>query len=272
MTGLSSWLLCLLRRGHFQTAEHPQYEYDVFSDIDLHEGISRLRGYKALVIQTLPEFWTDRMRDHLDEYVNAGGHLVYLGGRGLYDRVTFTANGKLRIRTAPARDLFRWPSPSHPDGRSERAVLGLARDRGDRLDDPFLIGQGYVVGEPHLFLTKGTALGKDSILGKVRGLNNNMAAADWDVSWYQSGGQCLDAPGQLCSATHMTLAGALLAVAFGSAGSNGHSNIVYRKMEAGSGWVFSVGSLSCGGVLAIDPTLQRVIRNAFDAAIAGVAP
>ena len=67
--------------------EHPQYEFDVFSDIDLHAGISRLREYRALVIQTLPEFWTDRMRDHLDEYLNAGGHLVYLGGRGLYDRV-----------------------------------------------------------------------------------------------------------------------------------------------------------------------------------------
>jgi hypothetical protein len=138
--------------------------------------------------------------------------------------------------------------------------------------DPFLVGQGYVVGEVHPFLSTGINLGKNSSLGKVPGLNNNMAAADWDLSWYQSGGECPDAPGQLCSASHMTLAGVSLAGASGGTASNGNSNIVYRKTGTGSGWVFSIGSLSSGGVLAIDPTLQRVVQNAFDAAIAGVAP
>jgi serine/threonine protein kinase len=252
--------------------EHPQYEYDVFSDIDLHAGISSLGNYKALVIQTLPEFWTDGMRDHLDQYLNGGGHLVYLGGRALYDRVAITASGKLRIRTVPARDLFRWPSASHPDGRSERAVLGVAREREDRVGDPFLTGQPYVVNEPHPFLSKYTNLDKHSVFGKVRGLNNNMAAADWDLSWYQSGGECPDAPGHLCSASHMTLAGTLLASAPGDSHSNGNSTVVYRRTEAGSGWVFSIGSLSFGGALAIDETLQRVVRNALDAAITEVAP
>ena len=116
----------------------------------------------------------------------------------------------------------------------------LTHEREDRPGDPFLIGQGYVVGEPHLFLTKDTNLGKDSILGKVRGLNSNMAAADWDLSWYQSGGECPDAPGQLCPATHMTLAGVWLASAPGSAGSNGLSCIIYRKTQAGSGSIAGV--------------------------------
>jgi hypothetical protein len=250
---------------------HSQYQYDVFSDVDLHHGISRLREYKVLVIQTLPEFWTDEMRNHLDEYLNTGGHLVFLGGRALYDRGTI-ADGRLRIRTTPARDLFRWPSAAYPDGRSERAVLGLAREREDLFGDPFKTGQGYTVGDAHPFLSTGTNLGKGSILGNVRGVNNNMGAADWDLSWYQSGGECLDAPHQLCAASHVTLSGLWLAGAAGGVASNGNSNIVYRKTEAGNGWVFSIGSLSSGGVLAIDHTLQRVVQNALDAAIAGVAP
>jgi hypothetical protein len=260
-----TWLDGLARR-------HSQYEYDVFSDLNLHEGIPSLKEYKALVIQTLPEFWTDRMRDHLDEYLRAGGHLVYLAGRGLYDRVTLTAGGSLRIRTAPARDLFRWPSASYPDGRSERAVLGLAREREDRPADPFLIGQSFVIAEPHPFLVAGGNLHKGSLLGNVKGINNDMAAADWDLSWYQSGGQCLDAPGELCTASHTTLAGAWLAAAPGKPDSNGSSNIVYRKTETDGGWVLSIGSLSIGGVLAIDTTLQRVVQNALDAAISNVAP
>jgi N,N-dimethylformamidase len=65
--------------------EHEKIPYVVFSDEDLHHGGHDLVApYATLITGSHPEYWTASMLYALDEYLNRGGHLMYLGGNGFY--------------------------------------------------------------------------------------------------------------------------------------------------------------------------------------------
>ena len=59
--------------------------YDVITDDDLHaEGLALLKGYKVVVSGSHPEYWSTAMMDALQDYLNAGGRFMYMGGNGFY--------------------------------------------------------------------------------------------------------------------------------------------------------------------------------------------
>jgi hypothetical protein len=264
-------------------ASDPKYGYDMLTDVDLDQCsgacLSTLRSYKALVITTHPEYWSDKMRDRLDDYLNAGGHLIYLAGNGLFDRVTITDGGRMEVRhgiggncpyrgtftPCPPRDLFR------DHDRSERAILGLAYEISTSFKQPTTPGSGapFTVQTPaHGFFRTGFT-NAPAAVGGVQGLNNNLqAAGTWETGQWsfsaEENGYCLTS---LCPPSHRNQIGTVIA----SDGAG--SDIVYHTTGgAVRGWVFAAPSITFGGVLAIDPTLQRVIQNALDGAIAGALP
>ncbi|MBS1678485.1 MAG: hypothetical protein JST08_14005 [Actinobacteria bacterium] len=58
---------------------------DVVSDRDLHEGGAELlRGYACVMTGSHPEYPSEQMLDAYEEYVAAGGRLMYMGGNGMY--------------------------------------------------------------------------------------------------------------------------------------------------------------------------------------------
>jgi N,N-dimethylformamidase len=62
--------------------------FDVVTDHDLdREGAALLRPYRAVVIGSHPEYHTPNTLDALQNYVDGGGRLAYLGGNGFYWRV-----------------------------------------------------------------------------------------------------------------------------------------------------------------------------------------
>ncbi len=273
---ITSWLDSLAERD-------PRYWYDAFSDLDLHGGMENLNQYKALVVQTLPQFWTDRMRDRLDAYLEAGGHLVYLAGKGLFQRVQITGEGRMRMpatpdsgcvmpaegpppfpaNPCPLTDLFRRGTSSYPDGRSERAVVGLAYEPSLPQSGPPYNGTYFTVQSAHPFLMDGTGLQVGSAIGKRQGLGGLMAA-DWGVGWRLPGAVYREFQDRMATPSHATVTGLDLADSIKEA----RASIVFRQVGA-RGWVFSIGATSAGGVLAVDPVLQRVVQNALDAAIGG---
>lgn len=263
-------------------AVDPKYNYDMLTDVDLDQCsgvcIDHLKSYKALVVTTHPEVWTDRMRDRLDDYLNGGGHLVYLAGAGLFDRATITESGRMEVRhgiggnclfvgsnsvPCPPRDLFR------DRNRSERAVLGLAYEIGKSFK-PNARGSGgafQVQGSAHSFFTANFPASLTTF-GSVKGLNASLTAAGAWVTGQRAFAEgedkyCLNS---LCPASHKTAVGTLIAR------DNAGSDIVYRRTGTGNGWVFSAPSISFGGVLAIDTTVQRIVRNVLDSAIANTQP
>ena len=48
------------------------YRPDVYSDLDLHQGIDNLEDYRALLLNTHPEYWSLEMLDQLCKYLNQG--------------------------------------------------------------------------------------------------------------------------------------------------------------------------------------------------------
>jgi N,N-dimethylformamidase len=71
---------------------------DLITDADLHRGgLRRLEGYRGVVTGSHPEYWTGAMRDALDGFRDAGGHIAYLGGNGGY-WVTGFDGEKIEVR------------------------------------------------------------------------------------------------------------------------------------------------------------------------------
>ena len=65
--------------------EEKGYQYDVITDEDLHlEGEELLAPYHVVLTGTHPEYWTTPMVAAIEQYLNAGGRLMYLGGNGFY--------------------------------------------------------------------------------------------------------------------------------------------------------------------------------------------
>ena len=70
--------------------EHIDQPFDVITDEDLEaEGVQVLSGYKAIISGSHPEYYSIGMLDCLQDYLNSGGRLMYLGGNGFYWRVSF---------------------------------------------------------------------------------------------------------------------------------------------------------------------------------------
>ena len=64
--------------------------YDVITDEDLHrDGSALLDGYRALLTGSHPEYVSLAEAEALDQYLDEGGRLMYLGGNGFYWRVSY---------------------------------------------------------------------------------------------------------------------------------------------------------------------------------------
>ena len=62
--------------------------FDVITDHDLdREGSALLRPYRVVVTGSHPEYHTPNTLDALQDYINGGGCLAYLGGNGFYWRI-----------------------------------------------------------------------------------------------------------------------------------------------------------------------------------------
>ena len=70
--------------------ERQGFDYDYYSETQLHFDKVPLDDYRALVISTHPEYWSKEMYFRVKSWVfERGGKLVYLGGNGLNCEVEF---------------------------------------------------------------------------------------------------------------------------------------------------------------------------------------
>jgi N,N-dimethylformamidase len=61
------------------------FGYDLITDDDLHrEGAALLQPYKVVLTGTHPEYYSAAMLDGMENYLTAGGRLMYMGGNGFY--------------------------------------------------------------------------------------------------------------------------------------------------------------------------------------------
>jgi hypothetical protein len=224
------------------------YRVDVVTDSDFHQGLPNLSAYKAIVLNTHPEYWTTKMLDRLQAYLAGGGNLLYLGGNGLYEEVSFSADGQTltllhgNAGTPRPQCLYRNAVPPRP----ERALLGVGfEDRNYATNAPYQVllpGHAFVVP---LGLTAGALIGQSG---------NSGAASGWEMD---------TSAGDGCPASLQVLA---RGTNVGNDGTIYGADMTYYPTAAG-GFVFAAGSLAFGGSLPVDAALQGIVRNALNACL-----
>ncbi|MBJ3778067.1 N,N-dimethylformamidase beta subunit family domain-containing protein [Acuticoccus mangrovi] len=70
--------------------DHHGYAYEIITDEDLHrDGAAALAPYRVVINGTHCEYYSERMLDATEDYLAAGGRLLYLSGNGYYWVVAF---------------------------------------------------------------------------------------------------------------------------------------------------------------------------------------
>lgn len=246
---------------------------DLFTDIDFHNDGCDASQYRCLVLSTHPEYWSRQMYANLAAYLDAGGSVLYLGGNGIYENGEYEAGqtgmifrdgleGGPRVSA-----LFRVLAPAMP----ERSLLGVATERCG------VVGSAYRIDAANhpLFAQVKVA---DRITGAQRqvvngdlfgelGLNTgfgNGKASAWEVDTRDGVGaiaipvNCATENGFIQSST---LPDGLVVLATGEPDIEGPGAEMVFYEHSGGGIVFSVGSLTFGGSLVVDRTIQQLMRN-----------
>ncbi len=120
------------------------YDYDVITDEDLHrEGEACLSPYNVVINATHAEYYSERMMDATEDYLAAGGRLMYLSGNGYYWVVSFRENDldvmEVRRLDMGSRAWNAAPGEHYMASNGERGGLWRARGRPPQK----LVGTGF---------------------------------------------------------------------------------------------------------------------------------
>jgi hypothetical protein len=219
--------------------EQHGFAYDLYADIDLHEAPELLRQYHTVLINTHSEYWTEEMYGGLEDFLDAGGNLAYLSGNGLYWKAEIHGQ-ELEVKRDNTSHSFSGESGGRwrDCGRPEARVLGV-RYTWAGFKPAYM---PYKVITPHHWIFDGTGVKKGSLIGQS-GLNMG-GASGWETD-------TIDSRNKPAGLVHL---------AKGTNGWGCGADMTYFT-HTGGGGVFSVGSITFGGSLAVDPVLSRMLRN-----------
>lgn len=110
------------------------YDYDILTDEDLdREGVEALLPYKLVINGTHCEYYSERMLDATEDYLERGGRITYLAGNGYYWVVAFRPDepGIMEVRKldAGSRAWQARPGECYLATTGERSGLWRLRGR-----------------------------------------------------------------------------------------------------------------------------------------------
>jgi len=117
---------------------------DIITDDDIHhEGLEALLPYKVVLTGSHPEYVTRHQLDSLEQFIESGGRLVYLGGNGFYTAAEIPENhlDVVEVRRPGQDNLWR---VNHTEGLFSSSGLpsGLWRNIGR--PENALVGVGFI--------------------------------------------------------------------------------------------------------------------------------
>jgi N,N-dimethylformamidase len=227
--------------------EREGFDYDLYSEAQLHDGTLDLDAYPVAIIQVHPEYWTRDMFKRLKSWVyERGGKLLYLGGNGINCEVELLEGDRMRCRTYAPTDeqgKRRRESRFHQTvGESEASLLGVIYD-----DRGIMTGAPYrVVDETHWVFTN-TGLKN----GDLFGTESQHERCPGGASGHETDKIGPSSP----PGTRL--------LAKGLNPDNGGADMAYYELDNG-GAVFAAGSISWCASLLVDAPLSKITRNVIE--------
>lgn len=233
--------------------EREGFEYDYYSEQQLHDGELDLDAYRILMLSVHPEYWSRTMYQQVKDWVwNQGGKLMYLGGNGLNCEVEFLEDGRIRFLThlAPSTGgALGMPDPANPERylesrmhrtlESEATLLGVVCT-----ESGIMTAAPYRVMNAEHWVFSGTGLRNGDLFGE-RSLQERIHGG---ASGHETDKLSPHSP-----------AGTVL-LAKGVNRDEGGAEIVCYETPSG-GAVFSVGSITYVPCLLVDDSISRITAN-----------
>ena len=237
--------------------ENQGFDYDLYSDVQLHCDEIDLTSYAVLVMNCHPEYWSKKMYESVKDWVhNQGGKLIYLGGNGITcevdyptptsmtvkngDYSQFFVDGKFRcFCEMPCNDQFksRFTTTVEPEAH----ILGISYDR-----DGLMTAAPYQVVDGSHWVFEGTKLKNGDLFG-IESLHTRCpgGASGHEIDKIQS-----SSPANI----HLLAKGT-------NPDNSGAEMSIYETTSGGA--VFAVGSINYPSSLPVDKPLSEVTRNVF---------
>lgn len=218
-------------------------DYDLYADRELHLDPELLEAYDAVVLTSHPEYWSRDMRRGLELYLDGSGTLIYLGGNGLYERVTISGD---QMEGYNHRQYHEMDDDLggfyYLLGQDQSAVLGVQYDAAGYLEF-----HPYAVEDAGHWTLAGTGLrnGDQFGFGTIAGEPIGASGHETDKRTGRSPDNTV-----------------LLAKGAGEGG----AEMVYFD-HPGGGFVYSVGSIAYSLTLNQDPLQGRILENVMTRAL-----
>lgn len=267
--------------------ERMGYPVDVATDHDLQsEGLKLLRGYRVVTTATHPEYYSGRMLDALQEFVEEeGGRLMYLGGNGFYWVTAFSPEDPRVVEVRRWGGTEAWTArPGEYSLSFTGEMGGLWRNRGRPPQK--LVGVGFIAqgSDPGTYFARQ----KDSYLPEAEWIFAGVGASERigdfnldgggaagiEIDWFDP---ALGSPGWshlvASSEGHSRLmlevrenVGINYPYMGGDLDPRVRADMVYFK-TVNDGAVFSTGSIGWCGALSYnnyDNNVSRIMKNVLE--------
>ena len=225
--------------------ERSGFDYDLYAETQLHEGVLDLDQYRVLVISTHPEYWSRTMYRAVKSWVNErGGRLMYLGGNGLNCEVSLTDDGATMVahngdnRVLQA-NLAKYESRFGMRVESEANLLGVVYT-----ETGVMTAAPYRVERADHWVFSGTGVKNGDLFGR-RSLHERIPGG---------------ASGHETDKITPSSPRGIVRLAKGLNPNEGGGEITYYETPSG-GAVFSVGSICWPSSLLVDDVVAGVTAN-----------
>jgi N,N-dimethylformamidase len=231
--------------------EREGFDYDLYSDYQLHAGQLDLDAYQILIISTHPEYWSRDAYMLVKKWVfERGGRLLYLGGNGIDCEVELPGIGTMRCKTWQPRpagsSIFTEPGTGktydcrfHYTVESPAELLGVVfTEAGAATAAPY-----KVIDSSH-WIFEGTELRDGDIFG-TESLHERIPGG---ASGHEQDKRTPHSPKNS------------VLLARGLNIDNGGAEIIVHETKTG-GAVFSVGSITWPACVLVDEATSKITRN-----------
>jgi N,N-dimethylformamidase len=260
--------------------DRQSYAFDVLTDEDLDaDGPAALAAHRVIVTGNHPEYWTARMLDALEAWLHDGGRLLYIGGNGLYWRISSLRElpGVIECRRAEGgtRPWIAEPGCAHHQLDGEPGGLWRRLGRApQQLVGVGFAGQGFECSAPYrirddarhswgAFALRDVAGELIGTIGRFGGAAAGQEIDRHDVRLGSSRDAVVLASSQgLHDAATLRTLEELLSHEPYAPDPKVRADLTLTPVDGG-GVVFATGSMAWVGALD-DPSVTQVMRNVID--------